>query len=269
MKGNLADMSVADLIQHYCRDQKSALLTVEKNTGSKAELWFDTGDVVHACLGNQVGEEVVYQMLAWEKGVFSLGAEAVAPDRTISRNYLSLLLEGARRLDESHLKARQVEIPELSEKQDASEAEPVAKADTAKPAKLWGIDPSLLGVLAEAVTCYEAHTALAYAIPDWTIMEVAERLQNIFISLAVLGYGRVEAEQMNGVSTTVTLQTKFSTGSQANSEAEESRYCQGLSGYLQAAFAIATGKERKKVQVAETQCRAAGFERCVFDVQIR
>ncbi len=264
MKGNLADMSVADLIQHYCRDQKSACLIVEKSPGSKAELWFDSGGVVHARWGNLAGEEAVYQVLGWEKGVFSLDAEAVAPERTITRNHLSLLLEGARRLDES----RQVEIPELSDEPVAAAPEQTAEADAVKPAKLRGIDPSLLGVLAEAVISYEAHSALMFMIPGWTVMNVAERLQNIFISLAVLGYGRVKAERMDGASTQVTLQTKFIAGSQSNSEADDTPYCQGLSDYLQSAFAIAADKERRKVHVVETQCRAVGFERCVFDVQI-
>lgn len=99
MQGNLRDMAIADLIQHNCQDRKTAQLKIE-HSGQQAILYFMDGNVAHAVLGNQTGEEVVYQILHWEDGVFDLKTGVKPPKKTITRNWSGILLEGARRLDE-------------------------------------------------------------------------------------------------------------------------------------------------------------------------
>jgi predicted regulator of Ras-like GTPase activity (Roadblock/LC7/MglB family) len=102
MQGNLRDMAIADLIQHNCQDRKTAQLKVE-NSGREAVLYFEDGNVTHAVLENQTGEEVIYEILHWEDGMFDLEA-GIKPDRTtITRAWSGILLEGARRLDENEL----------------------------------------------------------------------------------------------------------------------------------------------------------------------
>jgi predicted regulator of Ras-like GTPase activity (Roadblock/LC7/MglB family) len=98
--GSLKEMSVADLIQHNCQDRKTALLTVERN-GKKAQLYFRDGAVVHATLGPVQGEEAVFQTLTWDDGKFVLEAGTLPPSVSIQRNWSSLLLEGAKRVDET------------------------------------------------------------------------------------------------------------------------------------------------------------------------
>ncbi len=102
MQGKLQDMAVADLIQHNCQDQKTARLTIESN-GQQAILFFKEGAVQHATLGDLQGEEVVYQILNWQDGQFTLETGHPPPAATISRSWSGLLLEGARRLDEANL----------------------------------------------------------------------------------------------------------------------------------------------------------------------
>jgi predicted regulator of Ras-like GTPase activity (Roadblock/LC7/MglB family) len=92
-------MSVADLIQHNCQDRKTARLALDQN-GLQAELFFKEGAVVHAALGDQTGEEVIYQVLRWTEGQFNLQTNVEPPTVTIERSWSGLLLEGARRLDE-------------------------------------------------------------------------------------------------------------------------------------------------------------------------
>ena len=99
MHGSLKDMSVADIIQHNCQDQKTALLTVD-NGVKKAQMYFRGGAVVHAILDNTVGEEVVFQTLTWQDGKFILEMGTPSPAITIRRSWSSLLLEGAKLLDE-------------------------------------------------------------------------------------------------------------------------------------------------------------------------
>lgn len=103
MQGNLKDMTVADLIQHNCQDHKTATLHIN-HKGQQATLFFQDGAVLHAALGKLQGEEVVYQILDWQDGQFSLEEMEpdTAPASTISRSWSGLLLEGARRLDEEN-----------------------------------------------------------------------------------------------------------------------------------------------------------------------
>jgi predicted regulator of Ras-like GTPase activity (Roadblock/LC7/MglB family) len=100
MQGSLEDMSVADLIQHNCQDNKTAQVVLEHN-GEQATLYFKDGSVVHAQLGTQTGEEVVYQLLGWHTGNFNLSSGQATPAQTIARSWSGLLLEGARRQDEA------------------------------------------------------------------------------------------------------------------------------------------------------------------------
>jgi len=99
MQGSLQDMAVADLIQHNCQDQKTAQVIIQHN-GKEATVFFKEGAVVHAALDELQGEEVIYEILQWQEGQFSLEVGQEPPAVTISRSWSGLLLEGARRLDE-------------------------------------------------------------------------------------------------------------------------------------------------------------------------
>jgi predicted regulator of Ras-like GTPase activity (Roadblock/LC7/MglB family) len=102
LQGNLHDMSVADLIQHNCEDRKKAKLIIEHEQ-KQAAVYFQEGRVVHAALGEIEGEEVIYQVLAWEEGTFSLKSDEVTPKNSITRSWSGLLMEGAKRLDEGNI----------------------------------------------------------------------------------------------------------------------------------------------------------------------
>lgn len=103
MQGTLQDMAVADLIQHNCQDNKTARLVVENN-GRQAIIFFNEGAVQHAVLDNIEGEEVVYEILSWQEGQFTLEMGQKPPAVTITRSWSGLLLAGAQRLDEkAHL----------------------------------------------------------------------------------------------------------------------------------------------------------------------
>ncbi len=101
MQGNLKDMAVADLIQHTCQDRKTARLLIDRD-GKTATLYFKEGVVIHATLDDLQGEEVVYCVLGWEEGRFTMETAAPPPMVSITRAWPGLLLEGARRLDESN-----------------------------------------------------------------------------------------------------------------------------------------------------------------------
>ncbi len=100
MLGNLQDISLADLIQLNCQDRKTASLLLKSNE-NQGELYFKDGNVVHAALNGREGEESAYELLSWEEGTFDLKLGIEPPAVTIKRGWSSLLIEGARRLDES------------------------------------------------------------------------------------------------------------------------------------------------------------------------
>jgi uncharacterized protein len=114
LQGNLRDMSVADLIQQYGQDSKTARLTIQHN-GDEATLYFHGGTVAHAVLRDLNGEEAVYRTLQWQDGAFNLEMNIEPPNVTIQRSWSGLLLEGARRLDEETIEVQEIEV--LKEKQ--------------------------------------------------------------------------------------------------------------------------------------------------------
>jgi len=120
LRGSLKDMSVADIIQVNCQDRKTASATLVSN-GKEAVIFFKDGAVVHAFTDNLSGEEAIYKILSWDDGEFSLDVGAQTPDITIKRNWSGLLLEGAKRLDESSLDESPISIisdDELNEKSE-------------------------------------------------------------------------------------------------------------------------------------------------------
>ena len=102
MQGKLSDMTVIDLIQHNCMEQKTARLTLT-HADESAYVFFDGGNITHATYNNEMGEEVIYQIISWEDGDFLLETGLEAPEVTITNNWSGILLEGARRLDEDGL----------------------------------------------------------------------------------------------------------------------------------------------------------------------
>jgi len=99
IRGDLHDMSVSDLIQHYCQEGRTAELILEQGN-QKAALYFKDGNIRHARLGHENGEEVVYRLLTWRHGEFVFENGIEPPSVTIHRAWSGLLLEGARRMDE-------------------------------------------------------------------------------------------------------------------------------------------------------------------------
>jgi len=116
IQGNLRDMALADLIQHTCQDRKTAQLEIQR-AGVRASLFFKDGNLVHAQSGGETGEEVVYRILNWNDGSFTLRPGIEPPSTTIARVWSSLLMEGARRIDETGHSAP-VDRPDSTDQQE-------------------------------------------------------------------------------------------------------------------------------------------------------
>jgi predicted regulator of Ras-like GTPase activity (Roadblock/LC7/MglB family) len=122
IKGNLKDMSVADLIQTNCQERKTARLGL-RNGKKEACLFFAEGNIVHALMEGLEGEEAVYRMLEWKEGLFEVEPGSKPNRITVADSWTSILLEGARMMDE-----QEVRNPNRSSQKE-KEVEPMGKLD--------------------------------------------------------------------------------------------------------------------------------------------
>jgi hypothetical protein len=96
MNGELSDINLADLIQMICNKQSDKVVLSFEDGSSRASIYFDQGDIVHAEAGSDIGEGAVYQLLAWKSGTFQLNHYDRAPRHSVTLPWGSLLSEGAR-----------------------------------------------------------------------------------------------------------------------------------------------------------------------------
>jgi hypothetical protein len=109
IKGNLKDMNLSSIITLNCNEGKRACLHI-KHKGKEATIFFDAGQVVHAALGSEEGEEVIHQLLNWDKGTFEMEQNVAPPKHTITSHWQTLLLDGIRRIDESAVDRDELDI---------------------------------------------------------------------------------------------------------------------------------------------------------------
>ncbi len=99
VQGDLSEISLINLIQLNCQSETTGRLTLT-DQGRQAQVFFESGEIVHATLGQRSGQEVFYEILEWCSGEFVLEAGIPASTRTIHTSCSDLLLHGLHRLDE-------------------------------------------------------------------------------------------------------------------------------------------------------------------------
>ena len=106
VRGNLEHMSLSNIIQNICYDQRSASLTLRRQI-EEGVIFFQEGEIIHAQLGSMEGEAAVYRLLNWTDGTFWINDEANAPSRTVTAPWNHLLMEGMRLIDEQEVEDTQ------------------------------------------------------------------------------------------------------------------------------------------------------------------
>lgn len=99
IEGTLKELNLANIIQLNCTEMNTATVSLSYQ-GKGGIICFSQGNIVHAAVGDLVGEEAVYELLTWPDASFVVETEKIPPGRTISSNWSELLLEGIRRVDE-------------------------------------------------------------------------------------------------------------------------------------------------------------------------
>lgn len=98
-KGAVAGLSLTDVIQLKGHNKYTGCITVEYGD-SEGAIYFADGEIINATLGEQSGEEAIYQIIKWPGGTFNIHPEMTSSVCTIHYRTDFLLLEALRRLDE-------------------------------------------------------------------------------------------------------------------------------------------------------------------------
>lgn len=99
LNGELNDLSLSELIEFFCNQRKSGRLEVFYQNGS-AQLYLQSGSLVHAEIGVLRGVEAVYYALTQANASFKFSPQFEAREQTINQPWSSVVLEGLRRMDE-------------------------------------------------------------------------------------------------------------------------------------------------------------------------
>lgn len=105
--GNLQDMSFPTLVQSAIQEGGHAYIKLQRDAfiGS---LYITDGQLYHAELTHQTdsskvtqtGEEVIYELLSWTEGDFSIERNITSANQSIEQSWNYLLMEGLRKIDE-------------------------------------------------------------------------------------------------------------------------------------------------------------------------
>jgi len=109
VRGTLAQMSVIDLLQTLDMGRKSCRLRLSY-AAQECHMLFHDGQLVHATMGEIIGEEVVYKVAGWPEGSFQIDFERVECIRTIRHSTQAVLMEALRLFDEAQRDAAE-ELP--------------------------------------------------------------------------------------------------------------------------------------------------------------
>ena len=117
-RGVLRRVGLQDVLQMECLSRNSSVLEVS-NAALAGKIFIETGQIVHAQVGDATGEDAFNQLLAFSGGQFNLKPFSEPPARTISGQWEFLLMEAARKSDESK-EARDAAAPTSASVADAA-----------------------------------------------------------------------------------------------------------------------------------------------------
>jgi DNA-binding response OmpR family regulator len=104
VSGALEEMGFMETIQILANRQKDALITLENPEQKlRAEVYLHEGEIIHAHCGELEGENVIYELLTWQKGFFQVNTPRKLPERNVFGSTEAIMLEGCRLMDESQL----------------------------------------------------------------------------------------------------------------------------------------------------------------------
>src|SRR5712691_4265995 len=123
-QGSLKELPLPDIIQLVSVSGKTGKFTLTRDA-DRGFIFLKNGQMVHASVGDLVGEEAIYALAIWNSGEFQF-TPGEEPDRqTITKSNTNLLMEAARRLDEWRVLSKKIPsvdyVPELLARENRHE----------------------------------------------------------------------------------------------------------------------------------------------------
>ncbi len=123
-QGSLKELPLPDIIQLVSVSGKTGKFTLTRDA-DKGFIYLKNGQMVHAYVGDLVGEEAIYALAIWNAGEFQFNPGEEPDRQTITKSNTNLLMEAARRLDEWRVLSKKIAsvdyVPELMTRENRHE----------------------------------------------------------------------------------------------------------------------------------------------------
>jgi hypothetical protein len=100
VRGDLELFGLPEIVQTLTLGMKTACVVL-RNGRRRGRIWFAEGAALHARTGKLLGDVAFFELMSWTQGSFTIEPGRTTRQRTLGSDALYLLMEGARRLDES------------------------------------------------------------------------------------------------------------------------------------------------------------------------
>jgi len=104
-EGNLADLSMVEVIQLLNLNKRDGTLEVEDK--SRGKIVFKQGNMIYAEFGDAQGVEAINQMVPLKDGMFKFEPVVESVEPNIEGSTMNILLEACRLMDEAGLKGQE------------------------------------------------------------------------------------------------------------------------------------------------------------------
>ena len=123
-QGSLKELPLPDIIQLVSVSGKTGKFTLTRDA-DRGFIFLKNGQMVHATVGDLVGEEAIYSLAIWNQGEFQFSPSDEPDRQTITKSNTNLLMEAARRLDEWRVLSKKIPsveyVPELLARENRHE----------------------------------------------------------------------------------------------------------------------------------------------------
>ena len=106
-QGSLKELPLPDIVQLVSASGKTGRFSLTRE-GAEGSIYLKNGQIVHAELGEQQGEEAIFALAIWNSGDFMFTPGVEAPRPTITKSNTNLLMEAARRIDEWRVLSKKI-----------------------------------------------------------------------------------------------------------------------------------------------------------------
>ncbi|GAC1431165.1 MAG: hypothetical protein NVSMB68_03480 [Thermoanaerobaculia bacterium] len=123
-QGSLKELPLPDIIQLVSVSGKTGKFTLTRDS-DRGFIFLKNGQMVHASVGDLIGEEAIYSLAIWNSGDFQFNPGDEPERQTITKSNTNLLMESARRLDEWRVLSKKIpsveHVPELVARENRHE----------------------------------------------------------------------------------------------------------------------------------------------------